>query len=66
MKIRITRELAVPAEVRPLIGQVYETVEPEFIPPLMKDAYFIHVGPYKAQVAVLPGECEIVKEGEDE
>lgn len=62
MKIKITSELKVPAEVRPLIGQIYETITPEYIPPLMGDAFFIYVGPYKAQVGVLPGECEVVEE----
>ncbi|MBO6266787.1 MAG: hypothetical protein J6M06_00995 [Synergistaceae bacterium] len=62
MKIKITSELKVPAEVRPLIGQVYETVEPDYIPPLMSDAYFIRVGAYQTQIGVLPGECVIVEE----
>ena len=62
MKIRITKELPVAECVRPLIGQVYETFEPEVIPPLMKGAYFIRVGPYKAQVGLFPSDCEVVEE----
>lgn len=64
MKIKITAELAVPAEIRPLIGQVYEVVErdPSTKAPLMENAYFIRVGPYSAQVGVFPSECEVVEE----
>ena len=62
MKIKITKELQVAADVRPLIGQIYETFEPEVLPPLMKGAYFIRVGPHKAQVGVFPSECEVVEE----
>lgn len=62
MRIKITAELPVAAEVRPEIGSTHEVVQPAV--DIMRPMYFIRipVSGTMATVGVLPKECEVCSE----
>lgn len=57
MKIKITEELPVAAEVRPEVGSIHEVVKAG--EQGTRTLYFIQMG--GAQVGVFPRECEVVE-----
>lgn len=61
MKVKITKELPVAAEIKPEIGSTHEVIRPAV--DIMRPMYFIHIpiSGTMATVGVLPEECEVVE-----